>query len=587
MLCPALDQLNMDTGSSPVRPPSFLLQAPSSSPSSPSSLSPSPPLHPPSSHLQPHSAPESRRNSWLLVHGEPARKEMGEEEELCDTINSRATSLPNCSQPAPPSPSSSSLSPFSSRRPASSSATSSPRRAKSPQQEARQAFKDRSSSSPTPCPPTQPPTSPPSSSAGRHKRHTLSYLRHHTSLDSAALACDFFGHTSSASTLSVAKKSRPKIQRSQTVVQEDVEGEECMTSSPLLRRPHVMASSPSSPSSSSSSLQSKPGSAQGQPGLSIPLLHQGGWMLPGKAGGGAVPQVYTNPPRRRLTITLPSSLPVSPVPCRSQGAEPQSRSPGHGGRSPQVPGPQGRSPSLDSCSSGEPSSPSSYFRVVVLGDTGVGKTTLIRQMALVKGTSCGLPEGGKRQAGRDEQDWLNHRVIVNIDRHDEHCALEIFDNPLDANIDHLRPDAFIVVYSVSDRKSYLTAKEVTRHLRCELGMDRPVFLVGNKTDLRRQQRVASREARDVAEAYDCSVLETSAALRINVDTLLLQVLDSILQQLAPPAEWNPSSTAQGHRSAGGLKARGHSPGRAIRLVSKILRRAFLRRSVSSEALGVC
>ncbi|XP_076470004.1 GTP-binding protein RAD-like [Babylonia areolata] len=113
--------------------------------------------------------------------------------------------------------------------------------------------------------------------------------------------------------------------------------------------------------------------------------------------------------------------------------------------------------------------------------------------------------------------------------------MEILDSPLNANIDVLRPDAFVVMYSVSDRKSYETAKEVTRHLRCELGTDRTVLLVANKTDLKRQQRVPAKEAKDTAEVYDCVFVETSAALRLNVDRLLGKLLREITLQLLPEA----------------------------------------------------
>lgn len=60
------------------------------------------------------------------------------------------------------------------------------------------------------------------------------------------------------------------------------------------------------------------------------------------------------------------------------------------------------------------------------------------------------------------------------------------------DIEALRPDAFLVVYSVSDRKSFDTAVEVLRYLRCDLGTDRTVNLVANKMDLRRQQRVTAK-----------------------------------------------------------------------------------------------
>jgi hypothetical protein len=95
-----------------------------------------------------------------------------------------------------------------------------------------------------------------------------------------------------------------------------------------------------------------------------------------------------------------------------------------------------------------------------------------------------------------EDIWLalsqeTNKIFLNIQLLKKicYCALLFFK---DENIDVVRPDAFMVLYSVCDRKSFVTAAEVTQHLRCELGMDRPVMLVATKTDLRRQQKVSAK-----------------------------------------------------------------------------------------------
>ena len=56
----------------------------------------------------------------------------------------------------------------------------------------------------------------------------------------------------------------------------------------------------------------------------------------------------------------------------------------------------------------------------------------------------------------------------------------------------VRPDAFLLLYAVTDRKSFETATALARHVRCELGVDRPILLVANKTDLKRQQKVTAK-----------------------------------------------------------------------------------------------
>ena len=51
------------------------------------------------------------------------------------------------------------------------------------------------------------------------------------------------------------------------------------------------------------------------------------------------------------------------------------------------------------------------------------------------------------------------------------------------------PDAYIVVYAVSDPDSFTEAESMIVHLRQVLGSDRTIYLVANKSDLVRQRLV--------------------------------------------------------------------------------------------------
>ena len=50
-------------------------------------------------------------------------------------------------------------------------------------------------------------------------------------------------------------------------------------------------------------------------------------------------------------------------------------------------------------------------------------------------------------------------------------------------------DAYIVVYSIMDKSTYIYAINVIKHLRNTLGSDRSIILVANKTDLVRNRTV--------------------------------------------------------------------------------------------------
>lgn len=50
-------------------------------------------------------------------------------------------------------------------------------------------------------------------------------------------------------------------------------------------------------------------------------------------------------------------------------------------------------------------------------------------------------------------------------------------------------DAYVVVFSVHNRESFIIAEELIYHLRNEIDSDRPIILVANRIDLVRRRHV--------------------------------------------------------------------------------------------------
>ncbi|PVD20807.1 hypothetical protein C0Q70_18968 [Pomacea canaliculata] len=101
--------------------------------------------------------------------------------------------------------------------------------------------------------------------------------------------------------------------------------------------------------------------------------------------------------------------------------------------------------------------------------------------------------------------------------------------------DDSKYDAYIIVFSVTDRASFDVAAFLLRYLQVEVGTDRPIILVANKVDLVRQRRVTGAEAKELAVTYDSKYTETSAALNDHVDDLLVGTLSQIRLRLCPPS----------------------------------------------------
>ncbi|XP_059140335.1 GTP-binding protein REM 1-like [Physella acuta] len=199
-----------------------------------------------------------------------------------------------------------------------------------------------------------------------------------------------------------------------------------------------------------------------------------------------------------------------------------------------------RAPSLasneSSSSSGSPPSSSqrpgpshsmSFFRVVIQGDEGVGKTALTRQFS----SSEYLGTYDNLTAADGE---LTQTTVVPVLLDGEESVMAFIDGADAYQMDDINVDAYIVVFSIVDRNSFIVARDLARQLRVNVGTDRAIILVGNKADLVRKRQVAIDEAKDVSTTFDLKYLETSAALNHHIDELVAGTLKQIRHQLLPP-----------------------------------------------------
>ncbi|KAJ8396713.1 hypothetical protein AAFF_G00015510 [Aldrovandia affinis] len=78
-------------------------------------------------------------------------------------------------------------------------------------------------------------------------------------------------------------------------------------------------------------------------------------------------------------------------------------------------------------------------------------------------------------------------------------------------------DGFIVVYNISDRTSFLNAKNILRQIKeartenSKGEVEVPIYLVGNKQDLCHARQVGEDEGRSLAQENRCPFQEVSAA----------------------------------------------------------------------------
>uniref|UniRef100_A0A8C3RKE7 GTP-binding protein n=1 Tax=Chelydra serpentina TaxID=8475 RepID=A0A8C3RKE7_CHESE len=227
------------------------------------------------------------------------------------------------------------------------------------------------------------------------------------------------------------------------------------------------------------------------------------------------------PVRRRASTPLPLSHQSRPgmrgPPAGAQPNPTESHHPPLGYSSSLEPGdkaPAGPRSSWSSDSADSDSSWEALYRVVLLGDPGVGKTSLVNLFAGIQERD--LPE----QPGE-----VAYERTLSVDG--EETTLLDEENRF-RNYCMQVGNAYVIVYSVTDRLSFESASELRIQLRRTRQAENiPIILVGNKTDLVRCREVSVEEGRACAVVFDCKFIETSATLQHNVTELFEGVVRQI------------------------------------------------------------
>lgn len=99
-------------------------------------------------------------------------------------------------------------------------------------------------------------------------------------------------------------------------------------------------------------------------------------------------------------------------------------------------------------------------------------------------------------------------------------------------------DGFVVVYNISDRTSFLNAKNILREIKeareegCKGEVDIPICLVGNKQDLCHARQVIEEEGHILAQEYRCHFQEVSAAEDyLEISNLFTKLIRHVMEHL--------------------------------------------------------
>ncbi len=172
----------------------------------------------------------------------------------------------------------------------------------------------------------------------------------------------------------------------------------------------------------------------------------------------------------------------------------------------------------------------SFLKIVILGDSGVGKTTLLQQYLNGKVTGNAKPTIGA--------DFSKKEVMID----NQLVTLQIWDTAGQEKFQSLGyafyrgADCCILVYDITTQKSFENLTKWKDGFIENAGPDDvktfPFVVLGNKIDRENERKVDSREAKDwCSNNNNIGFYETSAKEGVSVEQAFLEIAKKALKRI--------------------------------------------------------
>ncbi|KAH3761332.1 GTP-binding protein yptV1 [Pelomyxa schiedti] len=180
-------------------------------------------------------------------------------------------------------------------------------------------------------------------------------------------------------------------------------------------------------------------------------------------------------------------------------------------------------------------------KVLIIGDSAVGKTTLLMRYCENRFDISYIATIGV--------DFKTKTVPMG----EKNYMMQIWDTAGHERFRTITSSLYrdcmgiVLVYSIEDENSFYSVKQWVHEITQNVGTNVSIVLVGNKSDLVDRRAVQTQSGEELAELFQLPFFETSAKTAHNVEavfmTLLLAIIDSgQLEQLhTPPCTSPPAS----------------------------------------------
>ncbi|MFX0169686.1 MAG: Rab family GTPase [Candidatus Hodarchaeota archaeon] len=162
------------------------------------------------------------------------------------------------------------------------------------------------------------------------------------------------------------------------------------------------------------------------------------------------------------------------------------------------------------------------FKIVLVGDAEVGKTSLTQRFAY--GT---FTDGYISTLGVDF-------IVKSIPINNQIVKIQAWDTAGQERYSGVRPIYFrgakgaLLVFDITMRQSFVNAEKWYDQIRRYSGLDVPVVLVGNKIDLDDTRTISIEEAQNYSKEKNIPYFETSAKTDFKVSEVFDKLAEMIL-----------------------------------------------------------
>ena len=167
------------------------------------------------------------------------------------------------------------------------------------------------------------------------------------------------------------------------------------------------------------------------------------------------------------------------------------------------------------------------FKLILLGDSGVGKTNLISRYI-----SNSFDENTRATIGVEffcKNYRINHKKLIKVEIWDT-AGQERY--KAITSVYYKGAKGAFIVYDITSRKSFENIDKWIGEINEKTSNEVKIIIIGNKTDLNNEREITREEALVKFEDRDIPIIETSALEDTNVNEAFINLIKIVYQDYA-------------------------------------------------------